>query len=138
MILEDIAWLLHDKGLGTFDPMGVSGNIFICTMPPDPDEIIALYPRGGPRSDVKLGYDTHRIQIMVRGTVDPRTGLTRAQNIFDALHGIGRTTLRSGTLLLDCLGVQSGPVVLGPDTNGRYEYSLNFDFEIRNTSRIPE
>lgn len=135
MILDEIAQYLHYQGIVTFDPDGVTGDCFISTLPSSPDECVAVYPSGGSQADGKLGYDTPSVQLIVRGTMDPRPALNRAQQIYDTLHGFSHGTfLQNGIWVLNCVGTQSGPAHIGRDQNGRNEYSLNFDLEIRNQS----
>ncbi len=136
MLSTEIAQYLAAQGEGTFDETGVTGDIFICTLPSTPDQCIAIYPQGGPPADGKLGYDSPGCQIVVRSTTDPRPGLERAMRIYNLLHGFhhGRF-IAGGTWVVSCLGVQSGPVPIGQDGNNRHEFSLNFNLEVENTAR---
>lgn len=134
MLVDEIAQYLHQQGLGVFAPDGIGGDIFVATLPQAPDECVMLRPTGGFAADSKLGYDDPTVQILVRGTQDPRTGGERAQAIYGALQGLHDVALPGGTWVVSCLGLQSGPVHIGSDGNGRHEYSLNFRFEIRSLS----
>ena len=56
----------------------------------------------------------------VRETVDPRTGYEKALQIYDALHGFGGDRfVAGGHWVIKCEGIQSEPVYLGQDENGR-------------------
>lgn len=131
-LLDGIAQHLDSLGLVTFDPTGTTGDCFIETMPDSPDEAVGVYGYGGPEADAKLGYDEPSLQVRVRGGPDPRTSRGRAQDIYDALHGLSNVTLPDGTVLVGCIGVQSSPQSLGPDPNRRHEHVVNFRTEVRN------
>lgn len=131
MIAVGIARYLESLGLLNFDEAGVTGDTFIETMPSEPDEAVMVVAMPGPGADSKLGYDHPGVQIMVRGTQDPRESWNRARAIYDALHGLGPITLPDDTRLISCVCLQSGPVPIGKDSNGRFEHTLNFDTEVR-------
>ena len=131
MLAAAIARYLAAQGLVTFDESGLSGDTFIAVMPSAPDSCVAIFPTGGFGADGKLGYDSPTIQIRVRGTQDPRPAYQRAEAIYGALHGLHDVTLPGGPYVVGCWGIQSGPVHMGRDQNGRHEYSLNFRLEIR-------
>lgn len=115
----------------TFHLTTPGGNCFIGDLPDQPDEAVAIFSTGGPEASTKDGYAQPAIQVMVRGTGDPRTGDTLAQAIYDELHGLRYVTLPGGTHVVYCAGIQPEPVSLGEDENGRHRYSLNFRFELR-------
>lgn len=132
MIDEQLALYLQSKGLGTFDPTGVTGDMFIGLLPETPDGALAIFPTGGFQADSKLGYSMPTLQIVVRGTMDPRPAQQRAQAVYDALHGVrNRSFTDGGTWVVSCLGMQSAPTHIGRDDNGRHEYSLNFRLELK-------
>ena len=132
MILSEIAEYLQDMSLGLFDPVGISGNIFIFTIPDKPDTAIALYSRGGSAADTKLGYDPLSIEIIVRGkNAIPTNEL--AQNIYNTLHGFHNNSfIKDGVWVISCIGDQAGPNYIQKDENKRFEFSLNFTIEIKN------
>src|SRR5690606_27769193 len=125
-MLEGIARYLDDKGIVTFDPNGISGDIFMQTMPPQPRDAVALMSTGGDEPLVRHPFDTRRFQVLVRGGADPRPPLARAEAIYDALQGLAGRTLSDGTYVVAIGAVQAGPIRLGPDENGRHMFSLNF------------
>lgn len=131
MIEIGIARYLEAEGVVNFDEEGGTGNAFIGRMPSSPDQAVMLMSTGGFEADSELGYDNPTFQVLVRGTQDPRVAHAKAQDIYSALHGLGPITLPDGTRLVSCVGIQSGPVGIGSDSNGRYEFSLNFQAEIR-------
>jgi len=125
-MLEGIARYLHDKGIVTFDPNGISGDIFMETMPQQPRDAVALMSTGGDEPLVRHPFDTRKFQVLVRGGADPRPPLARAEAIYDALQGLAGVTLPDGTYVVAIGAVQAGPIRLGPDENGRHMFSLNF------------
>ena len=133
MLIREIALYIDSQNIGTFDETGTSGNIFISTIPPLPDECICIFPTGGPTGDAKLNYDNPNIQIWIRGTQHPLTGLEKANQVYKALQGFnGQAFASGGHYIVDCLGIQSYPIHIGKDDNERHEYSLNFSLEIKN------
>jgi len=129
-----LAHYLHDQHIGILDETGVTGDIFIATMPDKPDESIAIYPSGGSGADgsrqSRLGQPT--IQILVRGDRDPRTSEDRAQLIYDLLEGFHAASFVAGGYhIVDCRGMQSSPVHIGIDENLRHRYSLNFSLKTK-------
>lgn len=138
MLLDEIAQYLHAAGIVTYDPTGINGDCFISVLPSSPDNCVAIYPTGGYQADNKLGYDFPTVQIIVRGTQDPRPAYTRAQNIYDKMQNFYGQFVDGGTPILRCYGIQSGPIHLGADAKGRHEYSLNFELEVRNKTEHRE
>ena len=131
-----LAHYLHDQAVGTFDETGVTGDIFVECLPETPDQAIAVYATGGPGGDGKLPYDNPTIQVIVRGNQDPRAPGALAQTIYDLLHGFRNSTfMTSGAWIVGCRGIQSAPVHIGRDENGRHEYSLNFQLITLNANR---
>lgn len=126
LVIEQIAHYLHAEALGTFDPDGTGGNIFIETMPDTPDEAIGLYSTGGLAPDIATSVARPGAQIIVRGSRDPRLAAAKALAIQGALHGMHSTEFVSDeTRIMLCAARQSEPIALGPDENGRHEYSIN-------------
>lgn len=129
MIVEEIAEYLAADGLGTFDPTGIIGDIFIETMPDSPDVAIGLFTTGGLAPDVATSVARPRVQLVVRGGRDPREAALLATAIYEALHGLrSMEFVPGGTRIMLASAVQSGPIRLGPDDNGRHEYSINLQF----------
>jgi hypothetical protein len=136
VLAVEIAQYLQARGLGVFDELGSAGSIFIALLPESPDEVIGIYPKGGHQADGPLPYDAPVVQVIVRGTQDPRPAAERAQGVYDALHGFHHDKfVPEGTWILGCRGVQSGPIHIGRDQNGRHEYSLNFELQTLNERR---
>ncbi|MFD5266755.1 minor capsid protein [Streptomyces sp. NPDC058335] len=131
-LLDGLARHLQDKGLVTYRPASPDGDLFLETMPPAPDEAVALtIYDDGREPDSKLGYDEPYVQVRVRGTKDPRISRQRCKAIRDELHGLGETTLPDGTDLILSVALQNAPAALGIDELGRHEHVANFRMEIR-------
>lgn len=133
MLAEEFALYLESLGLVTYDPTGITGDTFLEVMPPSPDEVVVLTEYAGRVPDVRLPYDSPGLQVRVRGTRDPRTGREKISAIYDALHGLSGVTLPNGTKLVACLA-KASPHPMGRDANGRHEYTLSFDLEIRHST----
>ncbi len=129
-ITEEIARLLAELGLGTYDDASTTGNIFLKRLPPEPASALAVSRYGAGEADAGLPYDTVNVQVRVRGSnTDFRDAENRAQAVYDALHGLGSRELPGGTWLVLCVGLQGGPIDMGADQLGRAEYAVNFRAE---------
>lgn len=140
MLLADaFAKYLHDRGIVQYRRDGLpGGNTFLCLLPDEPDVAVMVEPMGGAIASGVHGYDQPVLHLLVRGTRDPRTGMALAQAIYDASQGLHHTTLPGGVYVVSCRGIQSGPVAIGPDENGRLRFSINLQFEIRNLTEYRE
>lgn len=129
--LVEVAQLLAELDLGTYKPPpAIDGTIYLLRLPQTPDLAMAVSFYAGPEGDAGLPYDTPRCQIRCRGTkADKTAGYALAQSVYDALHGLSRRYLPGGTWMLQCLGVQSGPISMGFDDNSRDEHAVNVQFE---------
>lgn len=131
MLITEVMRYLDSRGVVTYDASGISGNVFFGLLPTSPDIAVAILPSGGRSSSIKHSYDNPTFQVLVRGTRDPRTGYEKALEVYDALHGFsGGPFVDGGYWVVKCQGVQSEPVHIGQDENGRHRYSLNFWAEI--------
>jgi len=136
MILDDIARYLHELQLGTFDATGVTGDIFIQTLPASPDSCIGIYMRGGLSPRINSDFETVNVQVLIRGGQDPREPLERAQRIYGALHGIvNRALVTGGVRIVFLRAQQAGAIALGQDESRRHEFALNFEVYLRNDKR---
>ena len=130
-MLVGLAQYLHGQGVVTFDMAGTGGDCFIGTLPPSPDEAVALVLTQGRRPSDRLGYDAPAVQVLVRATTEPQAH-ARALAIYHALHGARFYTLGDGTFVLWSSAVHY-PRWWEQDRNGRVVYVTTFDFEIRAT-----
>ena len=111
------------------------GPGFLARMPTAPDRCFAVARYGGPESSLALPYDEPSIQYRLRGpATDVRVAEADAELLYDALHGLGEIILPGGSWLQLAVGVQSGPIFIGQDSNGRPEYTVNIRAEVSRTS----
>lgn len=125
MLVDALADYLEDEAHGT-----VATDIFVGFLPSSPDTLTVVYSTGGPPPDARLGYDNPTFQVRTRGP-NPRAAYDRAAAAYALLHGLHDITLGS-TLLIDCIALQSSPVSIGRDEDGRFEYTQNYRARIRN------
>lgn len=126
-LTTELAQYLETRGVGNYEAASAAAvSLFVEWLPSAPNEAVALYTSGGVESDHRDGYDEPNVQALVRGTKDARTALAKAQAVYSALHGLRNVILAAGTELVGISALQSGPIRLGPDENGRHLYTLNF------------
>lgn len=131
-LLEELALLFQELGLGTYKPDDVDGTIFFPALPDTPDTCMALARYGGTESSSRDMFDEIRLQTRHRGTAaDARPAEASAQATYDALHGLGMRALPGGTELQLAIGTGSGPEYMGRDENRRHEYVNNFRVEVQ-------
>jgi hypothetical protein len=118
----------------SYPSAGTLFGIYILALPESPDTGISLTLYPGPDSTPKLGHDTPNLQARVRGTREPRTAMGMAQGVYNQLHGLTETLLSEGTYVTTCVGLNSGPVYIGRDANGRHEFTVNFRLQVRNAT----
>jgi hypothetical protein len=112
------------------------GNVFNGFEPPRPDRIVAVLPSGGYDADTKLAYDTPSVQIIVRSDASsPLWALDMWDAVYDKLHGFRNKTLVNGIYVVSIIAIQSGPIHIGKDDNGRLRYGMNLQTEIRNPTQ---
>jgi len=134
-IIAEVMQYLANKGIVSYSETGGANNVFMGRLPAEPSFAVAVNPSGGYNASIKHAYDSPTLQILVRGTVDPRVGYEKALQIYDALHGFGGDRfIAGGHWVIKCEGIQSEPVYLGQDDNGRHMYTLNFALEIKRPS----
>ncbi len=125
MIANSILTYLEAKGLVT---AAVDG--FVGYAPSSPDNILVVYPTGGLQSDGKLGYDTPTFQIFVRNT-SAINGYALANAVYSELQGLHNVTI-DGIHVVNTIGIQSAPELIGVDDDNRSLYTHNYQIQIRN------
>ena len=134
-IITEVMQYLANKGIVQYSATGGDNNVFMGRLPAEPSSAIAINPSGGYNASIKHDYDLPTLQILIRGTQDPRVGYEKALQIYDALHGFGGDRfIVGGHWVVKCEGIQSEPVYIGQDENGRHMYTLNFALEIKRPS----
>lgn len=133
-LLEEVALLAVDLGLGTYE---LGGTIYLGRLPQgDPDVCMAIAPYPGGDADAGLPWDKPRFQFRCRGKKnDAVQGYRLARTVWVTLHGLGSRSLRGGTWMVQCLGVNNGPALMGYDQNGRDEYAVNMEIEVSTNVR---
>jgi hypothetical protein len=132
MLALDVAQYLDTLAVVTFDASGVSGNCFLETLPHKPDLAVMVKSTGGPAPSASNPHNRPTLQFLVRGSSDPRPAQALAQAIWTALHHLTETELTpGGTYVGHAWAMQSEPVSLGTDEQGRHEYSVNIAFATR-------
>ena len=128
-LLEEFALFLHNEGIGVYHPETIGGNIFLETLPANPDECIGIYTRGGLDGDVFLETTTSNIQFIIRGR-NKLEALDRGYRICKKLCGFNtKSLIDGGYQILDIHAPQGVPIYLDVDKAGRHEYSINFEVE---------
>jgi hypothetical protein len=136
MILDGFAAeiaTIADIGLN-FDENGSTGEIFVEHLPQAPDIAIAVVSGGGPEASSKDPWDQPEVHFQIRGDQDPRTAVALWYKLYSHFHALRNHTLPDGTYLTYSLAVQSSPARIGPDDNGRHQYSLNLRCEVKNST----
>ena len=134
-IITEVMQYLANKGIVQYSATGGDNNVFMGRLPAEPSSAIAINPSGGYNASIKHDYDSPTIQILIRGTIDPRVGYEKALEIYDALHGFGGDRfIVGGYWVVKCEGIQSEPIYIGQDENGRHMYTLNFAIEVKRPS----
>ena len=134
MLEAEVATYLDTQGVVTYDASGTTGDTFINVLPSTPDDAVGIYSEGGPDPSPHFIEDRKDIQIIVRGTEDPRPAYSTAEDIYSALNGLTHYTFSDNTELIMCKAIQAGPIHIGMDDNQRHRYSLNFRLEIENAT----
>ena len=131
MLASEVAeWIGDNITNCSFDSTGVTGNVFISTMPSSPDTVVMVSEYGGTVDD-KNPFSDINVQARVRGTKDPRVSYNIAKEIFDELQGLTNTTLISSGSRVIKVVAQNTPIDIGRDDNGRHEWTVNFNIEVR-------
>lgn len=139
LITNEIALYLDAAGVGVFDPDGADGSIYVEKLPQTPHAAIAIFSTGGYQADGRHGYDRPTFQVRARGERHDVAGARAlAESAYAALQGLHSVALPGGTWLVNCRGIQSGPVNIGNDGNDCPEFVINFEAEVRNLTQHRE
>lgn len=107
-------------------------NLFIGLEPAKPDTCVTIFDGYGYAPDIllsgKTDYERPSVQLRVCNK-NYKTGLTLAQEIKAALHGVENETW-NGTLYT-VIYCSSGPALLDRDENGRFRFIINFNLQRR-------
>lgn len=126
-LLDGIAGLLADAGVGVFRPDGVVANpetgIFRGVMPDQPDRALGL--TAYPVEDTDLTDAITGVQIRIRAGRDPDAIDDLADAVFDVLHNRRHYHLGSVRVVLSWRQSQAW---IGQDALKRMELTSNFYF----------
>lgn len=132
MLSAEIARYLEAMEIGSFLESLPGGTIYLNNLPSTPDDALCIRETGGFAGNLKHGYDDPTVQITLRG-VTQETVASRAQDVYDLLHGLRSMRLVEGGMwIVDCESIGGPPAFIRQDENRRYEYVLNFRLHIRN------
>lgn len=128
---EQVAFFIHTQRLGVYDPKGLTGNVFLQSMPAAPAEAIGVFTTGGPSPDRRGEYGLAAVQVLIRTIPgDPRKGEVTANALVDALNGFsGGPLAAGGDYIFDTEAIQGAANNIGQDEDRRYEFSQNFIIE---------
>ncbi len=112
----------------------VSTSVFCEHIPDSPDTAVSVYTRSSTEPEPHVGLDYPVLQVLVRGPM--QAGNALANDIYNLLQNFapGAALVPGGEEVL-VIEAQNVPYMLGRDNNGRYEWSLNFRFTVRNAQR---
>lgn len=123
LLSDGIADYLATQGLGT-----VATDIFVNRLPPN-DNCIAIFDTGGEQSLVPQGVDYPTIQIRVKNTAIDNA-YKKIMTVYSKLHMLHNTTLSNGLHVIDCVGLQSAPIVLSTDIGA--DFTMNYKVTVSN------
>lgn len=133
-LLQSIAHKIDGASIFFLVLTGEGSEIFFGSQPPTPDVCLTLYPRPSPRPSLRPPLEVRVVQCLIRGTQDIRVAAAKAERIYELLHGLREFAVPLVDLVL-ARATTAGPVHLGRDDKGRHEFSIEFEFYIRNTNR---
>ena len=118
----------------TYDSSGISGNIFQDVLPTEPDVAVMVKGTGGfPRDMWLIDYFEPTVQVIVRGTYDPRVARSLLQEIVMLIGAFGEDKFLStgDWYVIKCQAVQPQGISIGQDDNNRHRFSVNFELEVK-------
>lgn len=133
-VVDGMARLIAAASIGHYDPDAVTPDgatpIAVADMPAKGTAAVVLttYP-GGPEPDSKNGWEYPRLQVRVRGS-DPLAALALDRDCYDALQAASGALPGSTWVLQDCYALNSEAQPLGPDKNGRHEFTRNYQLTV--------
>jgi len=118
----------------TYDETGINGNIFQDNLPAEPDIAVMVQGTGGfPRDMWLTDYFEPTMQIIVRGTRDPRVARNLLDKIINEIGVLGEEKwIATGNwYVVKCQAIQPMGIYIGPDDNNRHRFSVNFEMEVK-------
>ena len=102
--------------------------IVVGEVPALPGPAVILTPYEGPEPDSRNGWEFPRLQVRVRAS-DALAAAAIHGEVFRVLQALSGMTLHSGAYLQDCYALQSAPIPIGNDDNGRWHSTVNYQIE---------
>jgi hypothetical protein len=132
-LIEGLAQLLEQEGLGFYQPHVGGGTIYVNHRPATPDTVVVLSETGGlaDLDTFDAGNDRPTVQVWVRQARDAYTAPALIRSIYNALHRYSGT-LPDGSVVTQAVAIQP-PFPLGPDVNGREEHVFNLQLIVEVT-----
>ncbi|PSJ29826.1 hypothetical protein B7P34_04765 [Streptosporangium nondiastaticum] len=125
-LLDGLARLLHEQGVGTYRPEGVylpgETAITVAVMPPAPDRAICLSAYAVADSPV-LTDTTTGVQVRTRAGADPREVDALDDAVYELVHASGPHLF--GSVRVQLITRASGAPI-GADSSGRMERTSNY------------
>ena len=134
MLSELMQKLSNDISEIDYDDTGVTGNIFQDVLPTEPDIAVMVKGTGGfPKDMFLVDYAEPTVQIIVRGTRDPRVAREIIDEIVETIGTFGGQKFVAGGNwhIIKCHAIQPQGIYIGPDDNNRHRFSINFELEIK-------
>lgn len=118
----DVKDLLEDHtALG----LAFATDLFVSSMPSEPDECVAVYDTGGLPPSALFTLERPSVQVRVRGPKgDYRTGWALAAAIRDFLNGMHGEVINSARYI--SIFATGDIIPLGSDKSERPEFTVNF------------
>lgn len=112
-------------------------NVFVEHLPELAGTTVGVYSRAGRAPEIRARLEYPQIQIIVRGSTDsPVAAEDTARLIHDLLHGYAPDApIAGGVETVLSISATQNPYNIGPDTKGRYEWSINFSLVTDNPNR---
>ncbi len=133
-LLDGVASLLASRTAWTYDRTGfytaAQTGIVHVVVPAAPDRVVVLTPYL-PDDDPTLSDSQVRVQVRFRGTRDYRVASDMNDAAFDILQNLPRSILNGVTVV----GAwRTSGAYIGPDSNGRHEFTANYRFQTHRPS----
>ena len=129
MIAESLARYLEDQGEGV-----LGESIFVSFQPDKPHDVVVVYDEGAPGSDDSSAHpvDQVGIQILVRDR-SYESARDKAFSIHRRIANFGAQPFVAGTPVVDVVWPVASPQPVGPDEQGRPEWSGHYTVRIEST-----
>lgn len=125
----DVAQLLNDEGIAT-----LGSNLFVGRMPPDTENVIAVYDEGGVGIQNPVWKrDNLSLSIYIRGLQnDYEQGYNLAYSVKNCLNGHDTVTINGSDYIR--FVINGDIIAVGFDENNRPRFSMNWEVTRENFS----